>query len=137
MSKTVDAYGAELWDYYKTRENKREIVERDDYYIDAKGSGYGGELYFSDYRDWSTVEKQAIRYARGRVLDVGCGAGRHALYLQKKGLAVTGIDTSPLAIKICKLRGLRNAKVLSFDRVGKFKDNSFDTVMLMGNNFGL
>jgi SAM-dependent methyltransferase len=137
MLRTKDAFGAELWDYYKTKEGKRVIVERDDHYIDGSRRGYGSDVCFSTYKDWSTVEKKAIQYARGRVLDVGCGAGRHALYLQKKGLAVTGIDASPLAIKICKLRGVKNAKVLSFDQIGIFKDNSFDTVILMGNNFGL
>ena len=81
-----------------TNEKKREIVERDDNFIDGKRDGYGGDVYFSEYRDWLPIEKKAIKYAHGRVLDVGCGAGRHALYLQKKGLEVTGIDTSPLAI---------------------------------------
>ena len=83
------------------------------------------------------IDKKAIAYARGRVLDVGCGAGRHALYLQKKGMDVTGIDVSPLAVKICRLRGLRKTQVLSFEQIDKFPVNSFDTVMMMGNNFGL
>jgi 2-polyprenyl-3-methyl-5-hydroxy-6-metoxy-1,4-benzoquinol methylase len=52
-------------------------------------------------------EKKAIDYAKGRVLDVGCGAGRHILYLQKKGLKVLGIDQSPLAVNMCKLRGAK------------------------------
>lgn len=137
MAKTADAYGAGLWDYFKTKEDKREIVERDDRFIDGTRSGYGGSVYFSEYKDWAPVEKKAIKYAHGRVLDVGCGAGRHALYLQEKGLDVTGIDSSPLAIKICKLRGLKKARVLSFDRISKFKINSFDSILLLGNNFGL
>jgi SAM-dependent methyltransferase len=137
MRKTADAYGAELWDYYTTKEKKREIVERDDNFIDGKRDGYGGDVYFSEFRDWSPIEKKAIKYAYGRVLDVGCGAGRHALYLQKKGLEVTGIDTSPLAVKICRLRGLRKAKALPFDQINKFPEDSFDTIVLMGNNFGL
>jgi SAM-dependent methyltransferase len=137
MPKTNDAYGAELWDYFKTKEDKREIVERDDKFIDGTRDGYGGDVYFSEYKDWPSIEKKAIEYVRGRVLDVGCGAGRHALYLQKKGLQVTGIDASPLAIKICKLRGLRKTRVLSFDHVDKFRENSFDTIIFMGNNFGL
>ena len=37
-------------------------------------------------QNWHLTEKKAIKYARGRVLDIGCGAGRHALYLQDKGL---------------------------------------------------
>ena len=137
MPKTNDAYGAELWDYYVTKEDKREIVERDDRFIDGRRDGYGGDVYFSEYKDWPSIEKKAIKYVRGRVLDVGCGAGRHALYLQKKGLHVTGIDASPLAIKICKLRGLRKAQVLPFNHIDKFKEDSFDTIIFMGNNFGL
>ncbi len=71
-----------------------------------------------------------------RVLDVSCGAGRHSLYLQKKGFDVIGIDVSLLAIKVCKLRGLKQAKVMSIDSVD-FKPDSFDIIILMGNNFGL
>jgi SAM-dependent methyltransferase len=137
MKITADTYGAELWDYYKTKDNRREIVERDDKFIDNRRDGYGGSVYFAEYKHWAPLEKKAITYARGRVLDVGCGAGRHALYLQKKGFDVTGIDASPLAIKICKLRGLRKARILRFDDIAKFKPNSFDTVIFMGNNFGL
>lgn len=78
-----------------------------------------------------------MRYVKGKVLDVGCGAGRHSLYLQKKGFDVLGIDISPLAIKVCKMRGLRKTKVLSITEVGKLKPNFFDTIIMMGNNFGL
>jgi SAM-dependent methyltransferase len=137
MIKNADAYGAELWDYYITKKDNREIVERDNNFVDGDRKGYGGSVYFAEYKNWSPIEKKAIAYARGRVLDVGCGAGRHALYLQKKGLDVTGIDVSPLAVKICRLRGLRKTQVLSFERIDKFPVNSFDTVMMMGNNFGL
>ena len=107
MTKNADACGAELWDYYTTKKDNREIVERDDNFIDGDRKGYGGSVYVAEYKNWSRIEKKAIAYARGRVLDIGCGAGKHALYLQKKGLDVTGIDLSPLAVKICRLRGFR------------------------------
>ena len=77
-----------------------------------------------------------MRLVKGRVLDVGCGAGRHSLYLQKKGFDVLGIDVSPLAIEVCKLRGLKKAKVLSIEDAD-FKPSSFYTILMMGNNFGL
>ncbi|KPV63337.1 MAG: tellurite resistance protein TehB [Candidatus Bathyarchaeota archaeon BA1] len=77
-----------------------------------------------------------MEFVKGRVLDVGCGVGRHSLYLQKKGFDVLGIDNSPLAIKVCKLRGLNKAEVVSIEDVN-FKPNSFDTIIMMGNNFGL
>ena len=75
-------------------------------------------------------------WAKGRVLDIGCGAGRHSIYLQRRGLDVLGVDNSPLAIKVSKLRGLKNAEIMSIEDVG-FKPNSFDTIVMMGNNFGL
>ena len=78
-----------------------------------------------------------MEFVKGRVLDIGCGAGRHSLYLQNRGFDVLGIDNSPLAIKVCKLRGLKKARVMSIDEIGKFAPNSFDTVLMLGNNFGL
>jgi len=48
--------------------------------------------YFADAREWLRIEREALAHARGRVLDVGCGPGRHALYLQRRGLEVVGID---------------------------------------------
>ncbi len=94
-------------------------------------------MYFREYKQWSSVERRAIKLARGRVLDIGCGAGRHSLYLQQNGFNVTGIDISPDAIKVCKLQGLRKAIVRSVTDVDKFNPDSFDTVTMFGNNFGL
>jgi len=128
-----DAYGWEVWDWYNGIKSY-EIVERDDGYYDVSS---GGKSYFSEYMDWPSHEKKALKYAKGRVLDIGCGAGRHSLWLQKNGFNVLGVDTSPLAIKVCKLRGLKKAKIMSIDDIGKFKPNSFDTIIMMGNNFGL
>ncbi|MDD5658352.1 MAG: class I SAM-dependent methyltransferase, partial [Elusimicrobia bacterium] len=75
--------------------------------------------------------------AKGRVLDVGCGGGRHALHLQRKGLRVTGIDLSPLTVKICKARGLKDARALPIEGIDKLRPARYDTVLMLGNNFGL
>jgi SAM-dependent methyltransferase len=127
-----DVYGQEMWASYKS-EKASEIVERDDGYFDASS---GPKMYFSEYEDWPSVERKAMEFVKGKVLDVGCGVGRHSLYLQKKGLDVLGIDNSPLAIKVCKLRGLKKAKIMSIEDVN-FKPYSFDTIIMMCNNFGL
>jgi len=132
MKRAEDAFGRMLWAYYNGQ-RVFEIDERDDGYIEASTSP---KMYFSDYEDWPQHEKKAIEYVKGRVLDIGCGAGRHSLYLQKKGLDVLGIDNSPLAIKVCKLRGLKKAKIMSIEDID-FKPKSFDTIIMMGNNFGL
>jgi SAM-dependent methyltransferase len=82
------------------------------------------------------IEKAAIKFAKGRVLDVGCGAGRVAIYLQnEKKLDVLGIDNSPLAIKVSKLRGLKKAKLLDFRKIN-FPSTLFDTIVMFGNNGG-
>lgn len=132
MKPEEDAFGQEIWAYYKGRECF-EIIERDDGYFDAASLP---KMYFSEYENWSLSEKRAMEFVKGRVLDIGCGAGRHSLYLQNKGFNVLGIDNSPLAIKVCKLRGLKKAEVMPIEDVN-FKPNSFDTIIMMGSNFGL
>lgn len=131
MKPEEDAFGQVLWAYYRGEE-VFEVVERDDGYVDAMSP----KAYFSGYEDWHPIEKRAMEFVKGRVLDVGCGAGRHSLYLQKKGFSVLGIDISPLAIKICELMGLKKAEVMSIEEVN-LKPKSFDAIIMMGNNFGL
>jgi SAM-dependent methyltransferase len=130
--KNQDAHGRMIYDYFVGRPLGVEIVERDDGFIN---SGAGG-AYLSQYKDWPAREKSAIRVAKGRVLDIGCGAGRHSLFLQAKGLEVTGTDVSPLAIRVCRARGLRDARLMSIDDVGPSL-GKFDTILMLGNNFGL
>jgi len=134
MKASEDAYGKQLLAHHHNQTPNTEIIERDDNYIET-GSEKG--TYFSEYNDWSEPERRAIDRARGRVLDIGCGAGRHALYLQSKGFDVTGIDNSPGAIEVCRLRGLKRAIARPIQEIGKFPKNSFDTILMLGNNFGL
>lgn len=134
MKSELDAYGRQLLAQFKTGIPTAEIIERDDYYIDT-GSDAG--LYFTVYEQWSDLERRAIDRAKGRVLDIGCGAGRHSLYLQQKGFDATGIDNSPGAIEVCRARGLKKALVCPVERIDELSPRSFDTILMMGNNFGL
>jgi SAM-dependent methyltransferase len=130
-----DAYGREIWSFLKRRAEPSEIVERDDGYITASRSV---EAYFADFRAWPRRQRAAIRYRRGRkALDVGCGAGRVALYLQERGFRVTAIDNSPLAVKTARTRGVRDARVLPFQSIGRLRRGWYTTVIMFGNNFGL
>ncbi len=128
-----DAYGHEIWSHFNGRKSF-EVVEREDGYVDVSS---GAPAYFSEYDDWPEHYKRAIDSAKGRILDIGCGAGRHSLYLQNKGFDVTGIDNSPLAIRVCRLRGLKKTKVMSIENISRFRSRSFDTILMLGNNFGL
>jgi len=126
-----DAFGQVLNAVYNGSD-AFEVVERDDGYIEAMPA----KGYFSEYKDWPRIEQKAMEFVRGRVLDVGCGAGRMSLYLQSKGFEVTGIDISPFAVEICRLRGVKKARLMPIEKVNS-KPNAFDTIIMMGNNFGL
>jgi SAM-dependent methyltransferase len=129
-----DAYGRELR-AYQTDGYSVEIVERDDGFV---ATSDGPKRYFAGFRAWPEREKRAIRFVAGcRALDVGCGAGRVSLYLQGKGLKVVAIDCSPLAIRLCRKRGVKDARVLPIEQIHRLPADSFDTVVMFGNNFGL
>jgi len=91
---------------------------------------------FAPYSRWPGAERRAIRSARGHVLDVGCGAGRVALYLQRKGLLVSAIDISPEAVECARLRGVRDVRRMDARHLS-FPDESFDTIVMFGNNLGV
>lgn len=70
---------------------------------------------------------------RGRVLDVGCGTGEHALMAASRGLEATGIDASPRVIEIAKGKAIERgviARFLVWDALA-FADlkEQFDTVI--------
>jgi SAM-dependent methyltransferase len=127
-----DAFGHEILDYFNGIKSF-EIVERDDGFFSVSP---GAKQYFSEYEDWPDMDKLAMDYVRGRVLDIGCGAGRHAIYLQEKGFDVLGIDYSARAIEVCRRRGLERAEVVPITKVSRSL-GVFDTILMMGNNFGL
>jgi cyclopropane fatty-acyl-phospholipid synthase-like methyltransferase len=72
----------------------------------------------------------------GRVLDIGCGTGEHALMAAGRGLETTGVDSSPLAIETAKRkaheRGL-NVRFLVHNALDLASlGETFDTVLDSG-----
>ena len=132
----MDAFGQQIYDFHRglLGENAREVDEREDGNIRV---GAHPSSYFAPFGTWPFHQQQAMDYVRGRTLDVGCGAGRVALYLQEKGLRVVGIDNSPLAIRTCRERGVMDARLLSITQASVTKLGLFGSIVMMGNNFGL
>ena len=77
-----------------------------------------------------------MRFVRGRVLDVGCGAGRVCLHLQQRGLEVVGIDSSSGAVEACRKRGVTDVRLVALQELDEGL-GTFDTILMLGNNFGL
>jgi len=70
------------------------------------------------------------------VLDIGAGAGRHSLVVQRRELESVAIDISPGAVEVCRRRGVRDARLLPLDKIDESL-GVFDTVLLLCGNFGL
>jgi SAM-dependent methyltransferase len=130
-----DAMGHMLDDYDQHPSSDIcEIIEREDGYIEASSPA---SVYFRPYAEWRPYEQEAMGCVPpGRVLDLGCGAGRVALHFQEQGRAAVGIDISPLAVEVCRRRGLQEGHVLPVTRVGPGL-GIFDTIVMAGNNWGL
>src|SRR5450759_5349228 len=122
-----DLFSDALWQYHETgRADLR--VERDDGYRAREDISW----YFTAPREFPSHEKAALKFARGRVLDLGCGAGRHALYLQRRGVRVTAVDASPRIVELARARGVKDARVANACGALPFRDGEFDTVVLFG-----
>ena len=90
---------------------------------------------FRSYDEMPQMEQKALQLAKGKVLDVGCGAGSHSLSLQNdRNLDVTSIDISSNAIQACTLRGLKKAMVQD---VMTLENEKFDTILLLMNGAGM
>ncbi|MDD9934291.1 MAG: class I SAM-dependent methyltransferase [Myxococcales bacterium] len=127
-----DAFGQMLLDTL-AGETGYEVCERDDGLIEV---GRAGELYLKLPRRPDPGTRDLLDAARGRVLDVGCGGGRPAIALQRRGHDVLGIDTSPGALEAARMQGLEQRELMSVTRVGRAM-GEFDTVLMGGHNFGL
>lgn len=89
---------------------------------------------FRDYAQMPKLEQKALQLATGKVLDIGCGAGSHALYLQNKNCEVTALDHSEGAIQVCKARGVKSTVQLP---ILEYSGTQFDTLLLLMNGIGL
>ncbi len=92
--------------------------------------------YFKEYEAWTEIERKAMEEVSGRVLDIGCGAGRHCLYLQEQGNEVVGIDNSPLAREVTQMRGVCDVRLCDLLEISQDL-GQFDTIIMFGNNLSL
>ena len=131
MSNKLDLFGKALWDYYKKKGANKiitwtSLTEEDPILL---------SYFFRSFDEMPKLEQKALKLSKGKVLDVGCGAGSHSLYLQNKmKLEVFGIDHSPGAIATANARGLKNTIEQS---IFNYKEEIFDTILLLMNGPGI
>lgn len=130
--RSADPFGHMLDAIDRGRDHPVEIVERDDGVFFTGG----GDYYLRPFAKWGWEERRALRYARGRVLDLGSGGGRVLVHLQAHGFDAVGIEASPLVARVARRRGARNVRVMRVEEIdGRL--GTFDTVVMFGNNFGM
>ncbi|QTV05097.1 class I SAM-dependent methyltransferase [Faecalibacter bovis] len=126
-----DLFGQAILDYQTDNNPENLYTETSISELDVMPIDY----LFRDFDEMPTFEQKALTLAKGNVLDVGAGAGSHALYLQQKGLNVKAIDISPKAIEACKLRGVENVEAINL--LDLPTDEKFDTILILMNGTGI
>ena len=125
-----DIFGQALFDYFKG-EGKHKLWINNTYGLKEE---MPLDVYFRTEDEMPDLELIALNNCRGKVLDIGAGAGSHALILQELGLAVTALDISELAVTIMLQRGVKYAITKDiFD----YNTEKFDTLLLLMNGIGL
>jgi SAM-dependent methyltransferase len=81
------------------------------------------------------VDERVLARARGPVLDVGCGPGRHVHALARRGVLAVGVDVSPVAVALARRRGATVLEASIFDRLpgaGRWR-----SALLLDGNIGI
>jgi len=108
-----------------------EMTERSDGFMKVNDAS----VYFTARDAWPAYELAAVDAATGRVLDVGCGAGRHVSDLLARGIDATGLEPSPGAATVARERGITviETTVEALDPAS----GPFDTFLMLANNLAL
>ena len=74
--------------------------------------------------------------AGSKIIDVGCGRGRHSIYLAQKGFEVCGIDLSSQSIADAQKSAHKHLEFHIHDMRDLFRTNSFDCAVNLFTSFG-
>jgi SAM-dependent methyltransferase len=129
IEKKGDPVGTAILDYIKTRKPDDIIVSSDICEDDV----IPVEVLFRNQNEMPDLELMALESCKGKVLDVGAGAGAHSKELIDRGLDVDSIEISDGAVQYMKSIGLNARKINFFD----LKNDKYDTILMMMNGIGI
>ena len=128
---TKDPMGLAIKDFFETQ--KKEVIQ---VFSDiAEPDIIPVEYLFRSYEQMPEIEQRALLLATGKILDVGAGAGSHALWLQNKGKDVMALEKSKLSAEVLKIRGVKN--VLTDDFFKLDEKIKYDTLLFLMNGVGI
>lgn len=130
MTQENDIFGLAFSDYLAGNTTENILVDINISETEELPAAY----FFRDYKQMPEWEKKVLKVCKGKILDVGAGAGSHALYLQNKGHDVTAIDVSPGGVACMKQRGIEKALLQDFYTLPEGK---YDTILFLMNGAGM
>ena len=126
-----DLMGQAIWDFHHDNSPEDLLTETTISELEVMSVAY----LFRAFDKMNLIEKKAMELSRGKVLDIGAGAGAHSIYLQDDlGMDVTALEISQKSSEVCKLRGIR--KVVC-QHLLDFKEEKYDTILLLMNGTGI
>ncbi|MCL5266812.1 MAG: class I SAM-dependent methyltransferase [Bacteroidetes bacterium] len=120
----MEPFGSALLVYFEGCSDAEIVVHRDD----GREAPLPASYFFREEADFTDIEKKAVAFCKGYVLDVGASTGLHSLALQNKGYRVTAIDISQHAVEIMKRRGVKDVQ---YADAFEFNGGPFDTLLMM------
>lgn len=126
----MDILGQAISDYFHKQKNSQLWIN----------TSYGEpeempvEVFFRSEEEMPDLEIIALNNCRGKVLDIGAGAGSHSLLLQANHFDVTALEISPVASRIIEQRGVK--KVINED-IFLYAKEKYDTIIMLMNGIGL
>lgn len=126
----MDVFGTALKDYFDNN-FKPPLILHNSY---GEAEEMPVEVFFREETDLPGLEKFALDCCRGKILDVGAGAGSHSSILQARGHDVTALEISAVATEIMRQCGID--QVINAD-IRTYQQERYDTLLLMMNGIGL
>lgn len=130
IKKDNDPIGQAIWDYANGIQEDSIVVKSEIAEDDVLLPSY----FFRGYDEMPALEQKALSLCRGRILDVGAGAGAHTLWLQEKGHSVDALEISELSCDTMIKRGVKNAILQD---IFTYKDQKYDTILMLMNGAGI
>jgi len=125
-----DVYGEALSDYFRQKMVEPLLL----YTNGGDVEPMPVDLFFRGEEDFPEQEMIALALCDGKTLDIGAGAGSHALYLQRQGMDVTALE---LSAKACEVMRARGVKRIINENIFSYQGERFDTLLFLMNGIGL
>jgi SAM-dependent methyltransferase len=130
MNANQDLFGRALNQFYLEKDTAKLYSETTISHWDE----YPLEYLFRDFDQMPEIEQRALKMAQGKILDVGCGAGSHSLYLQDQRQDLWAIDHSFGAVQVAMARGVKRVK---HSTLLDYNTGGFDTILMLMNGTGI